>query len=423
MRPKFYKELVEHIAGDPPAPLQYLFARAIEALLSRIERGRLRIILPNGTKRVFGPGAAPGREAGIRVNDNAFFSRIALHGEIGLGESYVEGLWDSEDLPGALEVLIDNRHALRDGNIALSVLSRARNFRLHCSRPNTLCGSRANIEAHYDLSADFYRTFLDETMTYSCGIFRSPADTLEQAQRNKMHAVMGKARIGRDDHVLEIGCGWGGLAIEAVRTLGCSWTGITISRAQYDHARAWVKRKGLEDRIEILLEDYRTVRGTYDRIVSIEMLEAVGHEYLGEFFSCCDSLLKPDGIAVLQVITIPDSRYDLHRSRPNWIQKHIFPGGMLPSLTAMCTAMTARSGLLVESVENIGNHYAQTLKNWRERFSRAGKRLMLLGFDEAFQRKWIYYLSICEAQFRLRVLGDLQLVLTREGNRDLRGVI
>jgi cyclopropane-fatty-acyl-phospholipid synthase len=192
-----------------------------------------------------------------------------------------------------------------------------------------------------------------------------------------------------------------------------------VSRTQYEYARARVKQEGLEDRITILLEDYRTVRGSFDRIVSVEMLEAVGHEYLGEFFARCEGLLKPDGIVVLQVITVPDRRYDDHRRRPNWIQKHIFPGGVLPSLTALCAAMTAHSHLQVESMENIGMHYAQTLRLWRERFTRSAETLAKMGFDRAFMRKWFYYFSICEAQFRLRVLGDLQLVVTREGNLTL----
>jgi len=404
---------------NPPALAERLYLKIIDGLLGKMVKGRLKMTLPGGDTRSYGHTGAPGPEGGIRINDYSFFSRIALHGEVGLGEAYVEGLWDSDDLPGLLGLLIENRNALQQGYTCFSALSRWNNFRLHCSRPNTISGSRANIEAHYDLGADFYGTFLDETMTYSCGIFLDPADTLEQAQVNKMRAVMDKAHTGRDDHVLEIGCGWGGLAIEAVKATGCSWTGITVSRTQYEYARARVKQEGLEDRITILLEDYRTVRGSFDRIVSVEMLEAVGHEYLGEFFARCEGLLKPDGIVVLQVITVPDRRYDDHRRRPNWIQKHIFPGGVLPSLTALCAAMTAHSHLQVESMENIGMHYAQTLRLWRERFTRSAETLAKMGFDRAFMRKWFYYFSICEAQFRLRVLGDLQLVVTREGNLTL----
>lgn len=407
--------------APPPSITERMCLRIIDRLLANIQTGGLDLALPDGSLRVYGHKPTTLRPR-IMVNEYQFFSRMVAHGEVGLGEAYTEGLWDSDDLTGALGLLIENREALAEGNLPLSALSRFRNFRLHLSRANTLTGSRGNIAAHYDLSADFYQTFLDGTMTYSCGLFRHADESLEQAQHNKIQAVIAKARITEHDHVLEIGCGWGGFAIEAVRTTNCRITGITISRAQYDYTRALVRRLGLEDRIEILLEDYRTVQGAYDKIVSIEMIEAVGHENLGTFFECCDRLLKPDGLAVLQAITIPDARYDRHRGEPNWIQKHIFPGGVLPSLTALCTAMTQMSTLVVEDLENIGNHYAETLNHWRQNFIQAGPELTRMGFDRNFQRTWIYYFSICEAQFERRVLNDLQLVLTREGNKCLAGI-
>jgi cyclopropane-fatty-acyl-phospholipid synthase len=407
------------IKRKPPDIYQRLIMKMIEKLLKQIETGRLDLVLPDGSTKSFGKVDPTSRRARMLVNDYTLFSRVAFDGEVGLGEAYMEGIWDSDDLTEMLKLFIENRDAFKGGNMSLSALSRARNFRMHLERANTLIGSKKNIAEHYDLSNDFYRTFLDETMTYSCGIFRNPDESLEQAQHNKFQAIIDKAQLTRDDHVLEIGCGWGGFAVEAVKTIGCSWTGITISKAQYDYARSRVKHEGIEDRIEILLEDYRTMQGRFDKVVSIEMLEAVGHEHLGEFFACCDGLLKPDGLAVLQVITVPDARYDAHRNEPNWIQKHIFPGGVLPSLTAICSGMSARSGLLVESVENIGIHYAETLKRWRQRLIAARDELTKMGFDRTLQRKWIYYFSFCEAQFGLRVLNNLQIVLTREGNRAL----
>ena len=401
--------------------LARLIAKTVYRLLRGIEKGRLELVLPEGTVRGFGKEAQGIRYPRILVNDYRFFTRLAFGGEIGLGEAYVDGLWDCDDLTNAFTLLIENREALSDGNLAWSAVSRSRNYRLHRSKLNTVDGCRENIAAHYDLSADFYKTFLDETMTYSCGIFHSGNESLQQAQLNKMHSVMKKACIGHDDHVLEIGCGWGGFAVEAVRATGCRMTLITVSRAQYEYVREKVRQEGLEDRIEVLCEDYRTVRGLYDKIISIEMLEAVGHEHLGDFFERCEKLLKPWGVAVLQVITIPDARYERHRSQPNWIQKHIFPGGLLPSLTALCDAMTAHSRLQIEHVENIGIHYAQTLMHWRDRLVQAWDSLSRMGFDRTFKRTWLYYFSLCEAQFGLRVLNDLQIVLTREGNRSLRG--
>ena len=407
------------IKRSPPTAMQRFIMRVIERLLQGIERGRLELLLPDGGKHRFGKECGSLQAERILVNDYEFFTRIAFHGDIGLGEAYMDGLWDSDDLTGALKLLIENRKALSEGNLAFSAISRSRNYRLHLSRPNTLLGSKENIAAHYDLSTDFYGTFLDKTMTYSCGVFRSEDESLEEAQHNKIQGIVEKAGITRKDHVLEIGCGWGGFGIEAVKATGCHLTGITISKTQYDYASERVKREGLEDRIEILSEDYRTVRGSYDKIISIEMLEAVGHDHLGSFFARCDKLLKPDGLAVIQVITISDARYEKYRREANWINKHIFPGGHLPSLTAMCDAMTAQSRLQVEHIENIGIHYAETLKRWRQRFTAAKDDLTKMGFNRTLQRKWIFYFSICEAQFALRVLNNLQLVLTREGNRSL----
>lgn len=403
------------IKKTPPTALQRFLKHRMEKLLLKIETGKLEIVLPDGSVKFCVNEKAPSRTARMLINDYSFFSRIALGGEIGLGESYVEGLWDSEDLTTLLELFIGNRKALREGNTCLAAFSQARDLRLHLKRANTLAGSAQNIADHYDLSNDFYKTFLDETMTYSCGIFHSPDDSLKEAQHQKIRAVLEKARITAKDHVLEIGCGWGSFAVEAVKVAGCRITGITLSKAQCECARERVRREGLEDKIEIVLEDYRTVRGAYDKIVSIEMLEAVGHENLGQFFASCDRLLKPDGLAVIQVITIPDARYRRYRIEANWINKHIFPGGHLPSFTALCDAMAQCSRLQVEHVENIGIHYAETLKRWRQGFIIHRGELMKMGFDETFQRKWIYYFSICEAQFALRMLNDLQIVMTREG--------
>jgi len=253
--------------------------------------------------------------------------------------------------------------------------------------------------------------------------YRTEEDTLEQAQRNKLQAILRKARIRAGDHVLEIGCGWGAFALEAARETGCRVTGITISREQYELARRRVAEAGLQDRVTILLRDYRHVDGVFDRIVSIEMLEAVGHRYFGEFFQCCEKLLKADGIAVLQTITVPDHRYDEYRKGSDWIQKHIFPGGHLPSLGALCDAMARSSRLVVEHLENIGIHYARTLREWRHRFEKNLDGVAQLGFDRTFQRKWLYYLAFCEAAFETRSLGNLQMVLSRPHNANLDDMV
>ncbi len=401
-----------------PSFLEKRFMEVVCSLLSRIRQGALRVVLPEGREMLFGePLPHPGGT--LKVHDYKFFRRVAFGGEIGLGESYMAGEWDSPSVTDLFKLFITNRDALREGSrllpIAMSFLDGLR----HIARENSHFGSRRNIREHYDLSNDFFRLFLDETMTYSCGIYRTGQETLEEAQRNKLQAIIRKARIGPGDHVLELGCGWGAFALEAVREMGCRVTGITISREQYQLARQRVAEAGLEDRITILLKDYRHAEGRFDKIVSIEMLEAVGHQYFGEFFRCCERLLAPEGIAALQTITVPDHRYDEYRRGCDWIQKHIFPGGHLPSLGALCDAMARSSRFVVEHVENIGIHYARTLREWRERLERNLDRMAPMGFDRTFQRKWMYYLSFCEAAFETRSLGDMHIVLTRPHNLSL----
>ncbi len=250
-------------------------------------------------------------------------------------------------------------------------------------------------------------------MTYSCARWLSESDTLEQAQKNKLQAMIRKAAIGPGDHVLEIGCGWGSFAVEAVKTTGCRLTGITISDAQYEYARERIRREGIEDRVEIILRDYREIKGPFDRIVSIEMLEAVGHRYFEKFFECCDRLLKPGGFMALQFISIPDRRYDQYRRGHDWIRKHIFPGGELPSLAVVTASLAKQTCLNVQEVENIGKDYARTLREWRRRCLAGIDRVAELGFDRSFQRKWVYYLAGCEACFETGYLGNLQMVMTK----------
>jgi cyclopropane-fatty-acyl-phospholipid synthase len=290
---------------------------------------------------------------------------------------------------------------------------------IHAARANRLGRSKRNIAAHYDLSNDLYATFLDDTMTYSAAFFESPTATLEEAQEAKYRRLAEKARVDAGCHVLEIGCGWGGFAVYAASTYGCRVTGITLSEEQAALARRRVTEAGLDHLVDIRIVDYREVDGSYDRIVSIEMLEAVGHRYLGTYFETIDRLLAPDGLAAIQVITIPEQRYASYRRRPDFIQRYIFPGGHLPSLEAMAGSMGQRSELYVDDVENIGMHYAETLRRWRERFLERGDDVRALGFDEPFVRMWEFYLAYCEAAFLARYIGDLQLVLTRPMNGTL----
>jgi cyclopropane-fatty-acyl-phospholipid synthase len=402
----------------PPTTIQRYCMTLILDHLAKAAHGRLRVTFPDSSTVDFGEQDHPGR-AHMTINDYRFFSRVALGSDIGLGEAFMFDEWDTDDIPAVLCFFIRNRQKLKDGDFKEGLMVQALEKLRFFSRANTLTGSRRNIRRHYDLSNAFFQTFLDDSMAYSSAIFNHPGERLEAAQQNKYRTIIDKLQLGADDHLLEIGCGWGGFAIEAVRRTGCRITGITISRDQSHLARERVRQAGLQDRIHILFRDYRKMNGRFDKIVSIEMLEAVGHAYYGTFFRQLDRLLAPDGMVVIQTITIPDQRYDTYRKTHDWIQKHIFPGGLLPSLTVLTRAMTRHSSLMVDHVENIGSHYATTLARWHRRFKANQDQVTQLGFDRIFQRKWAYYLGSCEAGFRERVLGDLQLVLTREGNTRL----
>jgi len=381
-------------------------------LFNKIETGGLTFYLPDGSARYFGDKNSS-FQAQMTINDYRFFKDAVLGGDVGLGEAYMKGFWDTDDIPALFSVLIKNRQALANGNMTTAWLVRQKDRLMHALRANTLIGSRRNIGEHYDLSNDFFQTFLDPTMLYSCGLYRGESDTCEDAQRRKLRSIIDKARIESTDHVLEIGCGWGGFAMEAVKQTGCRVTGITVSEEQYQLAQERVLQAGLQDKITILFKDYRHVAGLFDKIVSIEMLEAVGHKYLGTFFTACDKLLKPAGRLVIQVITIPDQNYENYRRNTDWIQKYIFPGGHLPSVTALSQVVTRNTSLLMEQLEDIGTNYARTLKDWRESFTRNLGKINSLGFDEIFQRKWIYYLAMCEAGFRERAIGDIQVVFRK----------
>ena len=402
-------------AGSPPTgptQMQHRSLRALAGLLERFQVGVLEVELPDGRTRTFGPG--PGPVAQLRLRDWAVPGALLRRGSVGLGETYVDGGWSSPDLVGLLCLLLDNRPALRHvtPSMLAAVAGELVRHRLRDNRPGQ---ARRNISAHYDLSNELYAAFLDASMTYSCAYFEHEEQPLEEAQAAKQRRLAERARIGADQHVLEIGCGWGSFAVQLAQERGCRVTGITLSERQAQVARERAARHGLTDRVRIEVVDYRHVTGRYDRIVSVEMLEAVGHRHLGTYFATLDRLLVDDGLAALQVITIPEQRYAAYRRRPDFLQRHVFPGGHVPSLTALTQAMGRGSGLVVRELEGIGRHYAITLRRWRERFLAAAEQVRGLGFDERFLRLWEFYLAYCEAGFAARQLDDLQLVLGRPG--------
>ena len=401
----------------PASPADRRYLAFVAAMLDNLRVGRLRLVRPDGRWRDFGDPDAE-LTAELRVHDWRFFRRLVTGASVGVGESYMDGDWDTDDLVSLFRILVANRRALRALTPA-ALLNIAGDVLAHQLRANRLGQSRRNIAAHYDLSNALYRLFLDDTMTYSAALFEHPGQSLEDAQRAKYRALADRIHLDASCHVLEIGCGWGGFAIFAATTHGCRVTGITLSEEQAALARQRVVEAGVEDLVEIRLVDYREVEGQYDRVVSIEMLEAVGHRYLGTYFAQVDRLLAPDGLAAVQVITIPEQRYDSYRRRPDFIQRYIFPGGHLPSLEAMCQAMGEHAQLYVEQVDNIGIHYAETLRRWRETFLANVDEVRALGFDDRFVRMWEFYLAYCEAAFLARYISDLQLVLTRPMNGTL----
>ncbi|HTA17211.1 MAG TPA: cyclopropane-fatty-acyl-phospholipid synthase family protein, partial [bacterium] len=360
-----------------------------------------------------------GPSAEMIVGNWTFFRRLLLSGDIGLGESYQEGEWNSPDLRSVIRVFGANLDLADDRNLALSLAGRALNRLGHLLRRNTRSGSRRNIAAHYDLSNDLYAKFLDETWMYSSAVFQDHGDydqePMAEAQRRKARRLLEPLRLKPGQHLLEIGCGWGELAVIAARDYGVRVTGITLSREQLKLARERALDAGLAGRVNLEFLDYRDLTGRFDAVVSCEMLEAVGHENLPGYFKAVDKALKPGGRASIQVITLPDHRYEAYRRGTDWIQKHIFPGAVCPSLAAITAAMAKGSRLTVERSEDIGGHYALTLRRWRRAFLAQAESIKGLGFDEKFLRTWDYYFSYCEAGFAGRLLGNQQLVLRRSG--------
>ncbi|NDD31812.1 MAG: class I SAM-dependent methyltransferase, partial [Proteobacteria bacterium] len=339
------------VRAVPTTPLHRWAIDFMLGFLSRIERGCLTIDMPDGTIHRLGT-PEPGLEATMRIGNYDFFLRLVKDGDVALGEGYSAGEYACDDITTMLRIFIENRSRLEDKRLFTTWLGRFVNRVRHLARSNNLTGSRRNIRDHYDLGDRLFTRFLDPSMTYSCAVFDHPDQGLEEAQANKRRMLIRKARLGPNDHLLEIGCGWGALAIDAVRQTGCRVTGITLSDDQLRIARERVRAAGLEDRIDLRLCDYRTLEGQFDRIISVEMLEAVGHENLGDFFASCDRLLAPNGFVVLQVITTPDDSYEVYRRHCDWIQKVIFPGSLCPAFSALTAAMARRSRFVVEHVEN-----------------------------------------------------------------------
>jgi cyclopropane-fatty-acyl-phospholipid synthase len=395
----------------PGSVVERLAMRVMLGAARRITIGELSVLLPDGSRHVFG-GPATGSSAELRVHDMAAVTRILRGGDTGAGEAYMDGLWSSPDLPALAKLASVNREALALTGGWWRIPAKLGKTIAHRARRNTLRQARRNIEAHYDLGNEFYRLFLDETLTYSSAVFATPDQSLAEAQRNKYRLMAARAGLREGQHVLEIGTGWGGFALYAAGELGCRVTTVTISKEQHKLATERVQAAGLAGRVDVLLRDYREIEGQYDAIVSIEMLEAVGAEFFETFFQVCDRVLVPGGRMSLQTIAFPDVAYLPQARGANWIQTYIFPGGLLPSLAQVERSLHS-TRLLVRAVDDIAPHYVRTLATWRATFLSRLDEVRAMGFDERFIRMWDYYLSISEAGFDTGVCQDLQIVLEK----------
>jgi cyclopropane-fatty-acyl-phospholipid synthase len=390
----------------------------LRSLFKASPAGAVTVTLPEGERTRYG-AAESGQSVDLQVRDYRFFSLLARAGEIGFGMAYEQGYWGSSDLVRFMDYMLTTTlsHPVRTPWYAS--LMKGVYLAWHLRNRNTLMQAKTNINRHYDLSNAMYALFLDETLTYSCAIFDHEDDSLTDAQLRKLDRILDKACLAEHHHMLEIGTGWGTLAMRAVTRFGCRVTSITLSSEQQTLAQQRIAEAGLSDRIEVRLCDYRHVTGHYDRIVSVEMLEAVGKAYFPAFFQRCDRLLKPDGLLVLQTITIPDQHYRAYSKTTDWMRLYIFPGGLLPSLTAVTQVLAGYTSLVIKQVDSIGPHYALTLARWRERFLANREKILELGFPETFIRRWEYYFSYCQVGFAQHYIDDLQIVMTRPRNRDL----
>ncbi len=392
--------------------LDSLARRILLHRLPRLAHGRLSIEEAGAGPREFGHAEAP--RATIAVHDPRFYRAVVLGGHLGAVEAYLDGWWDTDDLTALVQLMVRNRDVLDSLETGWARLAQPVRRAWHALRRNTRGGSRRNIAAHYDLGNEFFAEFLDDTLTYSCGIFEHPETSLRDASIAKYERICGKLELSPRDHVIEIGAGWGGFALYAASRYGCRVTTTTISRAQHTLATERVAAAGLADRITILQRDYRYLTGTYDKLVSIEMIEAVGHRFYGAFFRKCAELLRPGGRMALQAITIDPRFYHRARREVDFIKRYIFPGANIPSLPVLRRAAESRAQLSLLHLEDITPHYAETLKRWRENFVARWDRLRALGFSEEFRRLWQFYFCYCEGGFRERFLGDVQLVFQRD---------
>ena len=411
----------EQTAVAGPSLLARAGRRVLLGTLARLQSGELTLVEGDQVLRFGQRTADCPLAATITVTNPRFYGLVAFSGSVGVGESYIQGDWHCDDVTTLIRIVLCNRTVLDtvDSGLARAAQPLLRIF--HWLQSNTRRGSARNISAHYDLGNSFYELMLDETMAYSCGIFARPDATLAEASRAKFEAACRRLELKPDDHLLEIGTGWGGLAIHAAQHYGCRVTTTTISREQHRYAVERIRQLGLDHRIEVLLQDYRDLKGQYDKLVSIEMIEAVGAHFLDTYLRKCASLLKDQGAMLLQAITLQDQFYERALKTVDFIQRFVFPGSFIPSINAIGSSLRRVTDMKIFHLEDIGPHYARTLALWRHNFHAHLGEVRMLGFPDSFVRLWEFYLSYCEAGFEERRLGDVQMLLTKPRYRGLAG--
>ena len=395
--------------------MNHLYKKIIHQRLSQIKDAH--IIIKDG-KSINKFGKPGNLSAKINILDTVFYKNIILGGTIGASESFIRGEWSSPNLTNVIRVLARNTEAQDKLENLFTLLSQPFLKVMHKLNENSVRGSKKNISRHYDLSNDFFSLFLDKNMMYSSAIYKSRKTSLEDASTNKLDVICKKLNLKKTDHVIEIGTGWGGFAIYAANNYGCKVTTTTISIEQYKFAKQKIKEAGLGKKIKVLLKDYRLLKGQYDKLVSIEMIEAVGYQFYDEYFKIIGQLLKNDGEALIQAITIKDQRYSKAIQSVDFIQKYIFPGSCIPSITAIQNSLTSSTDLVINDIRDIGHHYARTLADWRKRFLKNKQEIRKLGFDDKFLRMWLFYFAYCEGGFEEKVISDIHLHITKPGYRN-----
>ncbi len=397
--------------------LTSIFKNGLKTKLSRLEEGFLTI--EDGDEKFYFGDSSSKSRANVFIHSQEFYVLTGSGGALGIAEAYMLGYWTSDDSVMLMRIILKNRSILHSLDNGITKLLSPINKLIHKSRQNTIKGSKENIVAHYDLSNDFYKLWLDPTMTYSCAYFSKPNTKLEDASIEKLDRICRKLKLSEDDNVLEIGTGWGSFSIHAAKNYGCKITTTTISDAQYHYAKKRVAEENLDGKINVLNRDYRTLNGEFDKIVSIEMIEAVGYEYISEYFTKVSSLLKPDGLMALQGITYNDHNFDTYKDSVDFIKKYIFPGSCLISISQIIDVVKKKTDLSMIDMEDITRHYVKTLNRWRKNFIEVLPEVKKLGYSQAFINMWEFYFLYCEAGFSERNIGDVQLVFAKSKAMDV----